>query len=130
LGQKLLIIDDSPSIRTIVKLYLMGRPLEVLEATDGAAGLKLAAERGVDLVIADFNMPVMDGLEFVKHLRAHEQEALRAVPVILLTANKEEEMKRRALDAGANAFAIKPISRSQLSATVDQFLPQPQVAPQ
>lgn len=120
--QKILIIDDSPSIRTIIRLYLMGRPLEFIEATDGADGLRLAAERGVDLVIADFNMPVMNGIDFVRNLRAHQQEALRGVPVILLTANKDEEVRNLAMSAGVSAFAVKPISRDQLTSTVKQYL--------
>jgi len=120
--QKILIIDDSPSIRTIVRLYLMGRSLDFLEASDGAQGLKLAAECGVDLVIADFNMPVMNGIDFVRNLRSHQQATLRDVPVILLTANKEEELRSLAMEVGVNAFTVKPISREQLTATVRRFL--------
>jgi two-component system chemotaxis response regulator CheY len=122
LPTKILIIDDSPSIRTIIKLYLMGRGLEFIEATDGAHGLQLASERGVDLVIADFNMPVMNGIDFVENLRVHENATLREVPVILLTANKDEEIRQRAIEAGVSAFTVKPISRDQLTATVRQYL--------
>jgi len=120
--QKILIIDDSPSIRTIVRLYLMGRSLDFMEASDGAQGLQLAAEHGVDLVIADFNMPVMNGIDFVRNLRAHEQAALREVPVILLTANKDEGLRSLAAEVGVSAFTIKPISREQLTLTVKRFL--------
>lgn len=119
---KILIIDDSPSIRTIIKLYLMGRGLEFIEATDGAHGLQLAAERGVDLVIADFNMPVMNGIDFVRNLRTHDSAELREVPVILLTANKDEEVRQRAMQVGVSAFTVKPISRDQLTSTVRQYL--------
>jgi two-component system chemotaxis response regulator CheY len=121
-AKKILIIDDSPSIRTIIKLYLMGRALEFIEATDGAHGLQLAGERGVDLVIADFNMPVMNGIDFVEKLRAHEVAALRDVPVILLTANKDDEVRNRAMEVGVSAFAVKPISRDQLTSTVRKFM--------
>jgi len=121
-SKKILIIDDSPSIRTIIRLYLMGRALEFLEATDGAHGLQIAGERGVDLVIADFNMPVMNGIDFVQRLRAHDSAALRSVPVILLTANKDDEVRVRAMEVGVNAFAVKPISRDQLTSTVRQYL--------
>jgi two-component system, chemotaxis family, chemotaxis protein CheY len=121
--KKILIIDDSPSIRTIIKLYLMGKSLDFIEATDGAHGLQLASERGVDLVIADFNMPVMNGIDFVVNLRTHQSAALREVPVILLTANKDNEVRNRAMEAGVSAFAVKPISRDQLTATVRQLLP-------
>lgn len=126
MARKVLLVDDSQSIRTIIKLYLMGRSLEFLEATEGAEGLRLATEHGVDLVIADFNMPVMDGLDFTRNLRSHEQEKLRQVPVILLTANKEDQVRARAMEVGVNAFAVKPISRDQLTATVEQFIPRPE----
>ena len=119
---KILIIDDSPSIRTIIKLYLMGRGLEFIEPTDGAHGLQLASERGVDLVIADFNMPVMNGLDFVRNLRTHDSAALREVPVILLTANKDDEVRQRAMEVGVSAFTVKPISRDQLTTTVRKYL--------
>lgn len=104
----------------------MGRGMEFMEATEGAEGLKLATEHGVDLVIADFNMPVMNGLDFTRHLRAHEKEELRKVPVILLTANKEDELRARAMEVGVNAFTVKPISRDQLTSTVEQFIPRPE----
>jgi two-component system chemotaxis response regulator CheY len=123
LASKVLLIDDSPSIRTIIKLYLMGKGMEFMEATEGAEGLRLATEHGVDLVIADFNMPGMDGLEFTRKLRAHELETLRKAPVILLTANKEDQLRALAMEVGVNAFAVKPISRDQLTATVEQLLP-------
>ena len=119
--RKILLIDDSPSIRTIVKLFLMNRAVDFVEAKDGAEGLALAGRADVDLVIADFNMPVMDGLEFVRRLRAHSEQRLRNVPVILLTANKEPEIRQQAEAAGA-LFAQKPVSREQLSAHVQAVL--------
>jgi two-component system, chemotaxis family, chemotaxis protein CheY len=122
LSPKVLLIDDSPSIRTIIKLYLMGRPLEFVEATDGAEGLRMAVEKGVDLVIADVNMPVMDGIDFLKALRQRAEPNIRALPVVLLTANKDGDIRSRAMEHGASAFAVKPISREQLGATVDRFL--------
>lgn len=119
--RKILLIDDSPSIRTIVKLFLMNRAVDFVEAKDGAEGLEVAGRADVDLVIADFNMPVMDGLEFVRRLRAHSEQRLRNVPVILLTANKEPEIRQQAEAAGA-LFAQKPVSREQLSAHVQAVL--------
>lgn len=121
--QKILIVDDSPSVRTIVRLLLSGRPFEFLEAADGDAALTVAKRHPISLVIADFNMPRMDGLAFVRHLRAATDPYLRALPVILLTANRDSDLAVRALREGASAFARKPISQDQLNATIDRFLP-------
>jgi len=125
--RKILLIDDSPSIRTIIKLFLINRPVEFVEARDGVEGLQEAARGPLDLVIADFNMPVMDGLTFVKQLRAHDQERLRKLPVILLTANKEPGIREQAEAAGA-VFAQKPVSREVLTAAVGRLLQLPEAA--
>jgi two-component system chemotaxis response regulator CheY len=117
-----LIVDDSPTVRTIVRLLLSERPLEFLEAADGDAALKMAKHQPISLVIADFNMPRMDGLTFIRHLRAATDPYLRTLPVILLTANRDTDLAVRALREGASAFARKPISQDQLTAAIDRFL--------
>lgn len=122
-AQKILIVDDSPTIRTIVKMYLMGRSFEFLEAGDGETALVLAKRNPIHLVIADFNMPKMDGLKFVNHLRTAIDPYLRSLPVILLTANQEADLAVRAIQSGVNTFARKPISQDQLSAAVEKLLP-------
>jgi two-component system, chemotaxis family, chemotaxis protein CheY len=122
-AQKILIVDDSPTIRTLVKLFLMGRKFEFFEAGDGEAALALAKRNPIQLVIADFNMPKMDGLSFVHQLRTAVDPYLRGLPVILLTANREADLAVRAIAEGVNAFARKPISQDQLFATVNQLLP-------
>jgi two-component system, chemotaxis family, chemotaxis protein CheY len=119
----ILLIDDSPTIRTIIKIYLMGRSFEFLEAEGGERGLQIARLVPVNLAIADINMPGMDGLQFVKALRHDEKEVLRTLPVILLTGEKSEEIKAKGLEAGANAFIQKPVSSARLLEVVDQFLP-------
>ncbi len=118
---KILLIDDSPSIRTIIKLFLINHRVEFVEAKDGAEGLAVAGKGPLDLVIADFNMPVMDGLTFVQRLRAHDEPRLRKLPVILLTANKEPGIRAQAEAAGA-VFAQKPVSREALTLAVGNLL--------
>jgi two-component system, chemotaxis family, chemotaxis protein CheY len=123
--QTVLVIDDSSTIREIIKIYLSGRSFEFVEAESGDRGLQLARLMQVDLVIADVKMPGMDGLTFVRHLRADEKPHLRTVPVILLTGEKSEDLKSQGLEAGANAFVQKPVSSGRLKEVVNQLLKTP-----
>ncbi|PEQ13423.1 two-component system response regulator [Novosphingobium sp. PC22D] len=107
-----LTIDDSPSIRQIVSLTLSGAGYDVLEAADGAEGLKIATERKVDVVLTDLNMPVMNGIEFTRSFRGHP--AGRGVPVVLLTTESDESMKAQAKGAGATGWIQKPFQQGQL----------------
>lgn len=123
MAQTVLVIDDSASIRSIVRVYLMSRGFEFLEADSGARALLLARLSPVDLIIADVNMPRMDGIEFVRELRKNPSAKVKNVPVILLTANAEPDLEQRGRDAGANAFARKPVSSQQLLELVNSLLP-------
>lgn len=118
---KVLLIDDSPTIRSIVKVYLMGHGFDFLEAGDGERGLQVAKLMGPDLIIADVNMPRMDGISLVKRMRA-DPGALSRIPVILITgtAHAAEEEARQ---CGANAFLRKPVSSEALAKAVSECLP-------
>lgn len=104
---KVLIIEDSPTTRAVIKVYLLGHHLEFLEASDGTEGLALAKQQRPDVIVVDLKMPGMDGLSLCRAVRAHP--ALRNTPVILLTSSKGETVKREALSAGASLFMTKPI---------------------
>jgi two-component system chemotaxis response regulator CheY len=120
--KKVLVVDDSPTIRSIVQIYLMGRPLEFVEAADGARGLQLARLLGVDLVIADVTMPVMDGFTLARTLRS-EPGPVGRVPIILLTGNAAAR-EADALECGADAFVRKPVSSSDLNRVVSSLVPE------
>jgi len=117
-----LLVDDSDTIRHIIKLYLAKLKLELLEADRAEAGLRLLSERPVDLVIADFNMPGMNGLEFVRRVRATARPEVSRVPILLCTGGKAPELERRALEAGASEFVRKPVSSATLTAVVRRHL--------
>ncbi|WXH31074.1 Chemotaxis protein CheY [Myxococcus stipitatus] len=119
---KVLLVDDSPTVRNIVKIYLMNLRVEALEADDAARALKILQLVPVNLVIADINMPGMDGITFVKEVRASRNAQLRSVPILLLTAEKNVDLRQRGTEAGANAFIQKPVSHHELTETVRQFL--------
>jgi two-component system chemotaxis response regulator CheY len=120
----ILVVDDSPTVRNIIKIYLMGLRQSIIEAEDASRALQLLNVVPVSVVIADINMPGMDGITFVREVRASTKPQVRGVPVILLTAEKGGDLRQRGVEAGANAFIQKPVSHNDLTETVRQFLPQ------
>jgi two-component system chemotaxis response regulator CheY len=112
----ILTVDDSASIRQLVSLALSSAGYRVLQAGDGAEGYAKATTERVHAVITDLNMPVMNGLEFIRKFRVHP--ASKGVPVILLTTTDDEEMKRQAKEAGAIGWLVKPFKPDQLLAVI------------
>jgi two-component system chemotaxis response regulator CheY len=102
----ILIVDDSRVMRSVVKVSLQsGLACEFRETGDGAEALKLLETGPFDVVIADINMPVMNGITFVKNVRASPRPELKAIPIVLLTAEVDRE--KEGLAAGADAFIRK-----------------------
>ena len=112
----ILIIDDSASIRQMVAMTLSSAGLDVIEAVDGSDGYKKAITTTVHAVITDLNMPIMNGIEFIRKYRQHP--ASKAIPVILLTTESDEELKRQAKEAGATGWIVKPFKQDQLLAVI------------
>jgi two-component system chemotaxis response regulator CheY len=110
-----LIVDDSSVMRKIVERSLRQAGLEisaVLEAGNGAEALAVVAENHVDLILCDINMPVMDGLEFVKQLATVENA--KGVPVVMITTEGSESHVVQALSAGARGYIRKPFTAEQV----------------
>ena len=84
-NKTVLLVDDSASIRDIVKIYLMGLPFEFLEAESAERGISMLGVVPVDLVIADVKLPGMNGIDFVRRVRKHDLPHVRKVPLVLLT---------------------------------------------
>jgi two-component system, chemotaxis family, chemotaxis protein CheY len=106
MGKRILIVDDSSSMRTVCGIALRGAGYEVLEAGNGQEGLaRLDGER-IHLIISDVNMPVMDGIEFLKEVKRHPN--YRFTPVIMLTTEAGEDKKAAGRAAGAKAWIVKP----------------------
>jgi DNA-binding response OmpR family regulator len=124
-----LLVEDSHTIRHILKTYLLKLDLDFLDADRAEQGLKLLGTRPVDLIIADINMPGgMDGLEFVRRVRAHERPLVRQVPIVLLTGGKAPDLEARGIQAGASEFVRKPVSIDALAAVVRRHLGLPEDA--
>lgn len=115
-----LLIDDSPSIRSVLRIYLMNRLFDFVEAADGMEGLAALANQTFALVIADVRMPKLDGIGFVRTIRA-SPASFRHVPVVLLSSARDLEAE--GLSAGATAFVHKPIGREELCQIVNRLVP-------
>lgn len=116
---KALIVDDSSVMRKIVERSLRQAgidPLIVFEAGSGIEGLDLLSSRSVDLILSDINMPSMDGLEFVRRVRA--QRLAEGVPVVMITTESSEEHVKQAIEAGATGYIRKPFTTDQVKQRV------------
>lgn len=110
-----LVIDDSRTVRAIIRKILTDVGLEVVEAGNGREGLEqLRQVKDLELILVDWNMPEMNGLDFIKTVRAdrsHDQ-----VRIVMVTTETEQEQVIRALEAGANEYVMKPFTRDILVA--------------
>ncbi len=118
--KKILTVDDSPSVRQMVKLTLSGAGYDVVEAGNGAEGLDRARAASLDMVVTDLNMPVMNGLGLIRELR--RLPAYRGVPILFLTTESDAEIKQQAKAAGATGWITKPFQQDQLLAVVKKVL--------
>lgn len=116
MSKTILTIDDSASIRQMVAMTLTAVGHQVVEAINGADGYTKATAQPVHAVITDLNMPVMNGIEFIRKYRQHP--ASKGVPIILLTTESDEELKRQAKEAGATGWIVKPFKQDQLIAVI------------
>jgi len=114
-----LIVDDSSVMRKIVERSLRQAgldPLVVYEAGSGLEGLEVLKVKQVDLILSDINMPSMDGLEFLRQIRA--QNLAPGVPVVMITTESSEEHVKQAIMAGAQGYIRKPFTAEQVKERV------------
>jgi two-component system chemotaxis response regulator CheY len=113
-------VDDSASMRQMVKATLQSAGYRVVEATDGQEALDYARDNVVDLVITDVNMPRMDGITLVSEVRT--LPSYRLTPLLLLTTESSQEKKMEGKRAGATGWIVKPFNPDQLLATMARVL--------
>lgn len=116
MSKTILTIDDSASVRQMVSMTLTAAGHSIIEAADGAEGYTKAIAQPVHAVLTDLNMPVMNGIEFIRKYRQHPSS--KGVPIILLTTESDEELKRQAKEAGATGWIVKPFKQDQLVAVI------------
>jgi DNA-binding response OmpR family regulator len=117
---KILSVDDSKAVRTLLSKVLSPFACELSEATNGEEGLAVAARERPDLIILDYNMPVMDGVSMLQRLREHE--AIRHIPVIMLTTESSAEMIATIARLGVHDYLTKPFNEKLLLTKVSRVV--------
>lgn len=121
--KKMLTVDDSPSVRKLVEFTLKAKGFQVISAEDGQEALELMAKEQFDGIILDINMPRMNGLEFLKKIKA--DDANLSIPVIMLTTEGQDDDKDKAVSLGATAYIVKPFKPTQLLSLLEKIVPSP-----
>ncbi len=122
---RVLIVDDSKVMRTIVARSLRQAGLDVaerMEAANGQEGLKALRAKKADLILCDWNMPVMDGLTFVKSVRS-EPSDIKDIPIVMVTTEGGEGRIGAAMKAGANGHVKKPFTPAVMKETLSKYFP-------
>lgn len=121
MAKRILIVDDSVSMRGMLRSALSGSELDVIEATNGPEALATLDRQTVDLIITDVNMPGMDGISLVRAIR--QRPATKLTPVLILTTECGAEIKQAGREAGATGWIVKPFSPQQLVQVLAKVLP-------
>ena len=121
MNRKMLTVDDSPSVRKLVKFTLKAKGYEASSAGDGLQALDLLKQEVFDAIILDINMPRMNGLEFLSAIKADDRYA--GMPVIMLTTEGQDDDKDKAVALGATAYMVKPFKPTQLLMLLEKILP-------
>ena len=119
MAKTIMIVDDSASIRTVVGIALRGEGYAVIEAINGQDAINKLTGQKVNLIISDVNMPIMDGITFVKQVNT--MAAYRFTPIIMLTTESDESKKREGQAAGAKAWVVKPFKPEQMLGAVQRL---------
>ena len=117
-----LYIEDNSLNMRLVKKYLKGAKLDMLEAIDGLSGIEVATSDLPSAILCDVNLPDIDGLEVARRLKANSLTA--NIPLIALTANAMHGDRERCLEAGCDDYIAKPISRAELYDVLRQHIPE------
>ena len=121
MAKKILIVDDSPTMRQMVTFTLREANFDVLEAENGQDALKKIEGQKFDLILTDLNMPIMDGITFIRNARG--LPATKYVPILMLTTESQAEKKSEGKAAGATGWIVKPFDPPKLLAVIGKVLP-------
>jgi len=120
MSKQILVVDDSATMRQQLRMVLEGEGFKVSEADDGDKGAELAKNNPVDLIIADVNMPRVDGLQMIAKIRECPEH--QKTPIFVLTTEATPAMKARGKQVGATAWVVKPFSSNTLIKAISRVL--------
>ena len=121
MNQRILVIEDQEDNRRIIRDLLANAGYEMIEALDGEAGVRLAKSEQPDLILMDIQLPVIDGYEATRQIKAEDE--LKPIPIIAVTSYALSGDDAKALTAGCDAYVAKPFSPRKLLAKIRQLLP-------
>jgi two-component system cell cycle response regulator DivK len=121
-GKRILIVEDTEDNRQIMRDLLGGVGFDLVEAHDGEAGVIAASEHKPDLILMDFQLPILDGYEATRRIKANP--ATRDIPVIAVTSYALSGDEAKAMEVGCSGYIAKPFSPRKLLAKVREFLPE------
>jgi len=117
---RILLVEDAEDNRQIVRDLMESVGYDLIEAEDGVAGVAIAAEHRPDLILMDIQLPVMDGYEACRRIKANP--GLRHIPIIAVTSYARSGDEERTRASGCDGYVAKPFSPRQLLATINEFL--------
>jgi len=120
MAKTILVVDDSASLRQVVGIALRSAGYDVIEACDGKDALAKLTGQKVHLMISDVNMPNMDGITFVKHVK--QNPTYKFTPIVMLTTESNESKKAEGQAAGAKAWVVKPFKPEQMIGVVQKLV--------
>jgi DNA-binding response OmpR family regulator len=118
MSRKILVIDDSPTLRKLLRFYLKKKGYAVHEAHNGRVGLECIAKETFDLIILDMAMPLMSGAQVLEKLK--EMKEFK-IPILILSADKEEESKAIGISLGASYYMTKPFKPPEVVARIEEI---------
>lgn len=119
-NMKIMIVDDCPTTRKLLGLYLRGKGYDLVFAENGLDALEKLARENISLILSDLNMPYMDGIELLKSVRSGP--TLSHIPFLMVTTEADEDEKKRAIDSGANGYLVKPVTVDILLQNIRKIL--------
>jgi two-component system chemotaxis response regulator CheY len=117
---RIMVVDDDRTTRKILGLYLKGKGYEPVFAENGLDAIEKLAGNEVDLILTDLNMPYMDGIELTRTLK--NDPSFKSIPILMITTENDDVERKKAAEAGIDAYMIKPVSAESVNATIKQML--------
>jgi len=121
MSRKVLVVDDSETVREVLKTTLTEAGYDVCDANDGHSALDLVSDKDYDLLMTDLNMPEMDGFEFISRVR--KIPGRRFLPIVVLSSEDKQKRFVDCVKAGASGFLQKPFDKEQLLAILQTVIP-------